>query len=97
MRANPPRTVGAAFLTCALLVAAAPAAAAPCHAAKEQSLLQAIEAWLTSWLPGAASGSVPEPILRASGFDPEPGGDPTSTEDDPLAQPQVGAEANPDG
>ncbi len=86
-------------MTCALLMAAAPSAAAPTGAAAEaRSLLEAVQVWIALWLPGAAPfGPAPEAKSEAVGSQSRPAGPATSTDDDPLAQPQVGAEANPDG
>lgn len=98
MLTSAPRTAGAVLLTCALLMTAAPSAAAPARATAEgQSLLQAVQVWIAFWLPDAAPGSFPETTLKAVGSESEPSGGATNTEDDPLAQPQIGPEADPSG
>ena len=99
MRTTAPRAAGALLLTCALLMAAAPSAAAPTRAASEgPSLFDAIQAWIALWLPGAAPpGSAPEATPTAVGAESQPAGPATTTEDDPLAQPQIGPEADPSG
>ena len=99
MRTTAPRAAGALLLTCALLMAAAPSAAAPIGAASEgPSLLETVQGWIALWLPAAAPfGSAPEGISEAVGAESQPAGPATSTEDDPLAQPQIGPEADPSG
>lgn len=99
MRTRAPRTAGALLLICALLMAAAPSAAAPARpATKGPSLLQTVQGWLALWLADSAPfGPAPEVRPRAAVPDSEPDSAVTSAEDDPVAQPQVGPEADPSG
>lgn len=99
MRTTAPRAAGTFMLTCALLMAAAPSAAAPTRAASEgPSLLEAVQAWIALWLPAAAPlGLAPEATSGLMGSESAAGGATTSPEDDPLAQPQIGPEADPSG
>ena len=99
MRTTVLRTAGAVLLTGALLLTTAPSAAAPAPVAPEggATLLQAVQAWLAFWLRGSAPVPAPEGTSRAAGSESKPGRSASGSEDDPVAQPQTGAEANPDG
>jgi hypothetical protein len=93
------RRGGALVLAWTLFATAASAsAAAPAPpAAEKPSLMQAVQSWIAVWLPGAATGSAPELAGKTVGSVSDPDRASAGTEEDAIAEPQRGAEANPDG
>ena len=98
------RKAAALVVALGLLVAAAPAAAAPDRTAVEPgigpSLFQAFTAWLAVLWPGSGPDAEPAPAWAASGAGPMAGpqlGNEPNPEGEPTAQPQLGSVADPDG
>jgi len=99
MSFHAPPKAGALLLAGVLvLLAAAPAAAAPGRAtAEEPSFFEVFTAWLAAWLPGGAPGSGATPVWDFLGIGADPDGAPASAGDDPTATPQLGIGADPNG
>jgi hypothetical protein len=81
------------FATTASASAAAPAP----PAAEKPSLMQAVQSWIAVWLPGTATGSAPESAWKTVGSASDPDRASAGTDDDPIVEPQRGAEADPSG
>lgn len=94
----PPKARALLLAGVLVLLAAAPAAAAPGRVpVDEPSFFEVFTAWLAAWLPGAAPGSGLTPVWDFLGPELDPSGTPASAGDDPTATPQLGPEADPMG
>jgi len=98
------RKAAALVVALALLVAAAPAAAAPDRTAVEPgigpSLFQAFTAWLAVLWPGSGPGAEPAPAWAASGAWPAARPSLASAADsdeEPTVRPQLGGDIDPNG
>lgn len=103
MHSKKARRVPALLLVIGLLVVGAPAAAAPDGSASGEpttgsSLIEALTGWLASLWPVPGSSEARAPAWAATGAEVEPHNPgEAGTDDDPTAEPQLGAEIDPDG